>query len=97
MIKRTTELKQVEHARRFCGVCGKELHWELACSVVQCAYCEKDLCDDCVGHEEDTGGDYRVVWCKRCWDVGEEYRPKIEKLETLIESLYDEWQNRCKS
>lgn len=89
MIKETKILKESIERHKFCDVCGTE------CGKAYCQYCKKDLCNDCVGHEED-GGDYRIVYCKKCWDLGNEYRPKIEQLEIEIDKLYIEWQNKCK-
>ncbi len=95
MIKEEKTIKEVIVKRRYCDVCGKELRWTLACSAAHCEYCKKDLCESCIGNEEDTSGDYRIVWCKTCWDLGNDYRPKIEKLHKEIDKLYEEWQNKC--
>lgn len=97
MIKETKILKEAVERHRFCDECGTELFWSLACSAAHCQYCKKDLCEKCVGHEENTGGDYRMVYCKNCWELGNDYRPKIEQLENEIDKLYEEWQNKCKS
>ena len=42
-------------------------------------------------------GDYREVYCNKCWELGTEYRLKIEQLENEIENLSTEWHNRCRS
>ena len=57
---------------------------------------KKDLCNKCVGYEMDTGSDYRTVWCKMCWQLGEKYRPKIEALNQQVDSLYEAWRAECK-
>ena len=95
MIKETKVLKEDIKRQRFCDECGEELHWGLACCKAQCLYCGKDLCDKCVGHEEDTWGDYRVVYCKSCWDKGKIFRPLIEQHENEVHKLYEEWQKSC--
>lgn len=81
---------------KFCDVCGEELHIGLACSAAKCMYCGKDLCEKCIGNEEETGGDYRIVYCKKCWELGELYRPTIEAHQHSVEKLYKEWQDKCK-
>ena len=96
MIKETKERKEVIERHKFCDICGVEINIRLACSAAHCMYCRKDLCENCIGHEEDDGSDYRSCYCKRCWEIGEQYRPTIEKMETKIGQLYDEWISKCR-
>ena len=98
MIKETEITKEVtvSEKHRYCDDCGKELHWSLACCSARCEYCKKDLCEKCIGYEENTGGDYRIVYCAECWKIGDEYRPIIEQHEIEIDKLYTEWQDKCK-
>jgi hypothetical protein len=97
MIKEIKKQKEVITKHKYCDVCGAEIKNSLACSTATCEYCKKDLCDECIGHEEETGADYRDVWCSVCWLIGSEYRPDIEKLEAKVHLLYQEWQDRCKT
>ena len=97
MIKETKTLKETTERHRYCDDCGKELHWTLACCAAHCQYCKKDLCEKCIGYEESTGGDYRIVYCKTCWELGNDYRPIIEQHEEEVHRLYTEWQNKCKN
>ena len=96
MIKETKVLKESAEKHKFCDVCGVEINIGLSCSAAHCMYCRKDLCEKCIGHEEDDVSDWRMCWCKRCWDIGENYRPLIENLNTHIKVLYKEWQSKCK-
>ena len=98
MYKETIVKKEIEfkNYQKFCDICSKEITIGLECSKAKCMYCKKDLCEDCVGHENDTHGDYRDIWCKKCWEIGEEYRPIIEELHKKIEVLNKEWQDKCK-
>jgi hypothetical protein len=80
---------------KFCDDCGIEVRVGLACSKMVCEYCKKDLCEKCIGYEEETDGDYRVVWCKKCWSAGEEYHLKIQIHKEEIEKLYKEWREKC--
>jgi len=96
MYKSVKILKEASETHKFCDVCGKEINMGLACSVAKCMYCGIDLCETCVGHEDETPGDYREVYCKKCWDLGEQYRPIIEELNAKIEALYNEWRSKCK-
>ena len=96
MIKEEKITKIIIEKRRYCDDCGKELFHSLACSKTICEYCKKDLCGKCIGHEDHSGGDYRIVFCKTCWDLGNKYRPKITKLSNEIDRLYIEWQTKCK-
>lgn len=97
MIKKTKIQKEVVERHKFCDVCGTEIRIGLACSSARCTYCRNDLCGNCIGHEEDTGGDFRIVWCKHCWDLGGYYRPKIKKLEFEMNRLYADWKGKCRS
>ncbi len=96
MITETIIQKEATERHKFCDVCGIEIKMGLACSSTYCMYCRKDLCESCIGHEDLTPGDYREVYCKNCWELGNEYRPIIEKLSIKISSLYDEWEDKCK-
>ena len=97
MIKEIKSTKEVVTRIKCCDVCGAEIKHKLACNVLICLYCKKDLCEDCIGHEEETGSDdLRTVWCKQCWDIGNVYRPEIDALTARITALYKEWQDRCK-
>lgn len=86
---------KVKETHKYCDVCGAEIHNSLACSVAECECCGKDLCDKCVGHEGFSCGDYRVVYCQKCWDIGEDFRDEIKILEIKVEQLYEEWKQRC--
>ena len=97
MIKETKTLKETVEKHRYCDECGVELHWSLSCSRATCEYCGKDLCNKCVGHEKYDTGDYRTVYCKTCWELGNDYRPLIEQHENEVDKLYEEWQNKCKN
>ncbi len=96
MITETKIQKDAIVYHKFCDVCGKEIIIGLACSKAKCMYCKKDLCEECIGHEDSTMGDYHDVFCKGCWYLGEQYRPIILELHTKIEVLYKEWQDKCK-
>lgn len=89
--------KEVEERYKFCDVWGTEIHIGLTCGVARCEYCKKDLCEECIGHEEGTLGDYRSVYCKKCWDIGTKYRTELEKLEYEVEQLYKKWKDECNS
>ena len=96
MIKETKTQEEVIKRHKYCDVCGAEIKSSLACTNATCEYCRKDLCEKCIGHEEETGADYRDVWCTRCWQIGSAYRPKIEELKAKVHSLYEEWQSKCR-
>ena len=96
MIKKVEKLKKITKCYKYCDVCGVRIIKGLACSKAKCEYCEKDLCDECVGHEESNSGDYRIVYCAKCWDIGEEYRPMIKQHEDVVDRLYSEWIDKCK-
>ena len=95
MIKETKYLKEAIERHKFCDCCLKEIMIGLACSVAKCEYCKKDLCENCIGHEDNSGGDYRIVYCKQCWEIGEKYRSEIKQLDNKIEALYEQWVNEC--
>lgn len=95
MYKETTEQKEVKVRRKYCDVCGNEINYDLACTSATCGICGDDLCEDCIGHEIDTSGDYRSVRCKNCWSIGEKYRPEIKELEARVQKLYDAWYKEC--
>ena len=95
MIREKTVLKEFIERRRFCDVCGDGINITMACSKAKCEYCKKDLCEKCIGHEESSCGDYREVYCQRCWDIGNAYRPTIEEAEAKIDEMYAKWRELC--
>ena len=88
--------KQVMEPHRYCDVCGKEIDISLVCNTARCLHCNKDLCENCIGNEENNYEQHRIVYCEKCWNSGESFRPEIEKLHNKIESLYQEWKDICK-
>lgn len=94
MIKESEVTKTFKERHRHCDECGVQITTMYSRSV--CEYCGKDLCRRCIGHEDDSIGDYSTVYCRNCWEIGEFYRPTIEALESNIEVLYDQWKNECK-
>jgi hypothetical protein len=96
MIKEVPVTRPDVERHKFCDVCGVEVSIGLRCSKAQCEYCKRDLCNKCAFHEDDSGWDYRTVWCEKCWKIGEGFRPTIEKHQSEIERLYVEWQELCK-
>ena len=97
MIKEEKILKEITTRKKYCDVCESKIPIGLDCSKSECEYCGKDLCENCIGHEEEeTGGDYRIVFCKTCWDIGKVYRPIIKKRHNEIDTLYETWRSLCK-
>ena len=96
MIKETPYTKEAVKRQKFCDICGKEIHIGLSCSKAKCDLCGKDLCEECIGNEDATYGDYRSVTCAKCWAIGEDYLPHIEGLRIKMDELYDEWRYQCK-
>lgn len=78
----------------YCDDCGKEIEYGYRRT---CYCCEKDMCDKCLGHEENDAGDYSTYYCLKCWSLGEPYRNKIKELGDQIEQLSDEWLTKCRS
>ena len=95
MIKTEKQMKEVEVSRRFCDFCGVELHWALACSVARCTICKREMCESCVGHEENDGSDYRTVWCESCWGIGVPHLKEIERLEKEIDKQNELWKQEA--
>ncbi len=89
------QYERVEY-HRFCDECGEEIITGLGFRVAKCMYCKKELCGKCIAHEDSNPSTHRIVYCKDCWNVGEEYRHDIEELNSKIQCLYKEWQNKCK-
>ena len=96
MKKKTTIIKEETITHTYCDVCEIEIKKDTFSSAVTCEICHKDLCNNCVGHEADMIGDFREVYCKTCWEVGESYRDAIKKHEDEIDRLNDEWREKCK-
>jgi hypothetical protein len=94
VIKTFTVTKEFQHSKRYCDFCSAEINTRYASS--QCEHCRKDICPKCVAHEDDYG-DHPDVWCKKCWDIGNEYRLKIEELKNQVEQLEKEWIDKCKT
>lgn len=95
MIKEVKETQEITIKHKYCDDCETEIKRGMACSVAMCEICGKDLCNKCIGHEANAMGDYREVYCKKCWKLGTEYRLKIKQLENEIENLLTEWHNQC--
>ena len=95
MIKVTVTTEEVKHTKRFCDFCSNEINTRYSSS--QCKNCKKDICSKCIEHEDDFCGDRPDAWCKKCWDIGNEYRLKIKELESQIEKLQEEWESKCKT
>jgi hypothetical protein len=62
-----------------------------------CEMCNRDLCDDCIEHEIDWGGDDMIsYYCKTCWTtIGKSYRESINYHKEQIEKLKQEWEQKC--
>lgn len=95
MYKKTTVNKEVETTKKYCDVCGNEIHIGLACSAIKCGQCKKDLCEKCIGYEESDCGDYRYGYCERCWNIGQPFLNAIEQCSDRIEELHGQWTSEC--
>lgn len=95
MYKEIIVTKEVSKRLYFCDICGVKIPFRLSCTDAHCQICQKDLCENCIGTEKDTPGDYREVWCKNCWTIGEKYRPKIKEFDDKVKKLYDAWYKEC--
>jgi uncharacterized protein Yka (UPF0111/DUF47 family) len=97
MIKEEKKIQEVTVKQKYCDDCGVKINRTMACSVAKCEICGKDLCDNCVAHEDKSYDDYRIVFCSKCWTIGEKYRNEIKKLETEIDRLTNEYVEKCRS
>jgi len=79
----------------YCDDCGKRIHWDLQCSTTRCEYCKADLCEKCVAQEDYADGDYRIVYCAKCWDIVKPIKEKIIALEDEIDRLEKECIAKC--
>lgn len=95
MYKEVNVTKEVTETHKYCDVCDAEIPRGLTCSVARCECCKKDLCDKCVGHEDCSYGDYRTVYCERCWKIGFGHRKTIEFLEEQTDRFYRKWRAEC--
>lgn len=95
MIKKENITQEITIKHIFCDDCETEIKRTMQCEVAKCEICNKDLCNKCIGHEDDNG-DYRIVYCKKCWQIGEKYRNLISTHESEIERLCQEWHDKCK-
>lgn len=41
-------------------------------------------CDDCIGFEDYSNLVNKIVYCKKCWKIGETYRVQITEYEILL-------------
>lgn len=96
MIKEEKTAQEIIIKHRHCDDCGNEINNRMACNTTICEICHKDICRKCIGYEAENSGDYRTVYCNKCWNIGEPYRQKIKEYEYLIDILHDEWINKCK-
>lgn len=87
MIKESKKMVEKTIKKRFCDVCGDIINWSMQWEVAQCATCGKDLCEKCIDKEIDSGGDYRIVYCKSCNDVWKKYQSEIDELEKKQEKI----------
>jgi len=97
MIQEYEQIEVVKRHKKTCDICHTEIKRDLMCSIARCEICKIDLCEKCIGYEESDrcSGDYRMVYCESCWNIGKPIREKVEELSKQIESLYDEWHFLC--
>ncbi|KKL91586.1 hypothetical protein LCGC14_1893180 [marine sediment metagenome] len=77
--KRVT--KKIEAEDVTCDVCGvdaKETKWSIPS---RCRICERDLCQKCEVFDDREHGDHPYRFCRRCWDIGKQYREKQRILQ----------------
>ena len=87
MIKETKKLVEKTIKKTFCDVCGDICNWSMHCERAICVTCGKDLCEKCIDEEINSGGDYRIVYCKSCNDVWKKYQSEIDELEKKQEKI----------
>ena len=89
--------QEIKKVKVYCDDCSKEISHSLACCVARCMNCGKDLCEKCIAHENNTGGDWREVYCKFCWSVEQEYSAEIAELHKQIDDIRETIYSKCKS
>lgn len=96
MIKETKKTEEITRTVRtiHCDFCGDKVTTQYSSHICEC--CGKDICKKCIGHEDDTGGDYYNVYCDHCWEIGKDYKVKMKHLEDEIDRLHDEWIMKCR-
>jgi hypothetical protein len=76
-----------------CDFCGVDVTKENITSRT-CVICGRDICKEHIG-QMNYEGDYIKITCTHCWEIGKEYRDKIEQLEEEIEKTQEEWYAKC--
>lgn len=74
MIHKKTETREVTVEVHTCDDCGAESTSH--CYIHTCSICRADVCDSTCSHTE-WDGDFKTVYCKTCWQIGEPYRNAI--------------------
>ena len=78
-----------------CDDCGCTVFIQRPCIV-----CGKDLCNKCRYYDYTDEGDYPTLYCRSCWDAGEEYRNEIIKIENEADyktnKLIQDWYRATK-
>lgn len=92
-IKTTKEVTKYEF---YCDDCGTKENNSSSVYICKCHLCGKHICNKCIGHTDDSIGDYPDYYCKECWSIGESYKEQIQNHEDEIDRLYDEWHAKCK-
>ena len=59
MIKKAISTKEVIKSYKYCDECGELIKKESYSSNSKCNICGKDLCENCIEHEE-FAGDYLI-------------------------------------
>ncbi len=95
----TRQVEKVEtHTETVCDRCGQTGRFSYGAGG-RCGACGRDVCGRCNVPDPDDPGDYPVVWCKQCWDVGAPYRARIaeecEEHDARCEKIRKTWAALC--
>ena len=98
MIKETKKTETITRTikKKYCDVCGASISLGMQCTKAICEGCGRDLCRDCIAKENNSWGDYRVVWCSSCIDVWGKYQPILDKLEKEQDKIGEQARKECK-
>ena len=78
-----------------CTVCDKNMDRILPTDISsnrygECYQCKKYYCNDC-------RVEYKKCYCIRCFDLGKDFRSRINELQKEIKSLEREWLEVCQN
>jgi hypothetical protein len=92
MLRKKEVIRKIDESETLCDLCLLEEKENVIgqLSASSCYMCSRHICREHMVFDDRDHGDYPTKYCTHCWEIGIDYRNKMEEIEDESDSKIEE-------